>query len=190
MSIYYTGIGSRTIPLILSNLFTNLSSYLESHNFILRSGGAGGTDLSFESGIKDKNNCRIYLPRKLFNKNESQLYLGNINPKLESDARDIARSIHPNPYALRGFSLLAHTRNAFQVLGDDLNSPSDFLVCYTENGESKGGSRTAIELAKKNNIPVFNFGNKVDIDNFYLFMSTKYNLDISEVINQSLNKDQ
>jgi hypothetical protein len=42
------------------------------------------------------------------------------------------------------------------VLGQNLDSPSLFLVCWTEGGAEVGGTRTAIIAAKENDIPVFN----------------------------------
>lgn len=53
-----------------------------------------------------------------------------------------------------------HTRNVFQVLGKDLKSPSEFLVCYAtvdKQGVPKGGTRTAWMIAQKYDIPCFNF---------------------------------
>lgn len=53
-----------------------------------------------------------------------------------------------------------HTRNVFQVLGKDLNNPSEFLVCYAtvdKQGVPKGGTRTAWVIAQKYEIPCFNF---------------------------------
>jgi hypothetical protein len=43
-------------------------------------------------------------------------------------------------------------------LGGDLKTPSSFLVCWTPNGEDVGGTRTAIVLARKNNIEILNLG--------------------------------
>jgi hypothetical protein len=62
-------------------------------------------------------------------------------------------------------TLALQTRNVFQVLGADLRSPSRFLVCWTPDGAvdfsgykrgRTGGTGTAINLAAKHGIPVFN----------------------------------
>ena len=57
-------------------------------------------------------------------------------------------------------------RNLNQVLGKDIDNPdlSNLLVCWTENGEIKGGTATAIRLAMKFNVPVINLGIQEDID--------------------------
>lgn len=51
-----------------------------------------------------------------------------------------------------------HSRNCHQILGDDLEKPVDAVICWTPNGNIQGGTATAIKLALKNNIPVFNLG--------------------------------
>jgi len=39
-----------------------------------------------------------------------------------------------------------------------LKDPSDFIVCYTENGKMKGGTAQALRIAEDYKIPVFNIG--------------------------------
>lgn len=53
-----------------------------------------------------------------------------------------------------------HSRNCHQIFGYDLNSPVDAVICWTPNGNIQGGTATAIKLALKANIPVFNLGRK------------------------------
>lgn len=81
--------------------------------------------------------------------------------KAEKEGKEIAKPLSNGAKAL-------HTRNVFQVLGKDLQTPSEFLVCYAEvdkHGIPKGGTRTAFVLAQKYNIPCFNFAvqNKEEI---------------------------
>ena len=51
-----------------------------------------------------------------------------------------------------------HSRNCHQILGYDLKSPVDCVITWTPNGNIQGGTATAIKLAIKHNIPVFNLG--------------------------------
>ena len=51
-----------------------------------------------------------------------------------------------------------HSRNCHQILGYDLQSPVDAVVCWTPDGNVVGGTATAIRIALKYNIPVFNLG--------------------------------
>ncbi len=72
---------------------------------------------------------------------------------------EIAKRIHPNPSALTQGALKMHARNIAQVMGYQLNTPSDFVICWTPGGLEQGGTRTAIVFAKENNIPVYNLFN-------------------------------
>ena len=51
-----------------------------------------------------------------------------------------------------------HSRNCHQILGYDLQSPVDAVVCWTPNGNVVGGTRTALLLAQDAGIPIFNLG--------------------------------
>ncbi|HET8687460.1 MAG TPA: hypothetical protein VFM18_12470, partial [Methanosarcina sp.] len=58
-----------------------------------------------------------------------------------------------------------HTRNMYQVLGKSLNEPSRFLVCYAEptlHGV-KGGTNSAVVLAKRYNVKVYNLWLEADL---------------------------
>lgn len=129
---------------------TAVAVFLESEGYTLRSGGADGADAAFELGattLKD-----IYLPWKGFNKNDSTLY------EVGDDATALMRTIHPTPDKLRDSVARLHGRNCYQVLGVDLVTPSDFLLCWTTDAVRTGGTRTAIVLAERSKIPVLNFG--------------------------------
>src|SRR5690606_30646410 len=121
----------------------NIATFLSEEGFILRSGGAPGADTFFEQGVYDPELKHIYLPEKGFNKNPSQLF-GVCDKALE-----IAEQIHPAWDRCKPYARLLHARNVYQVLGKTLDTPSDFLICWTEGGEEKGGTRTAIKLAKE-----------------------------------------
>lgn len=146
---YYTGIGSRETPLDIGLKMAGIANMLGKQGYTLRSGGADGADTYFEQGcgLQPKE---IYLPWKNFNKNPSDLF------EVSNEALNIAKSIHPNWTNLTHGAKLLHARNVYQVLGKDLQTPSSFLICWTKKGESVGGTRTAIELALKKGIPVYN----------------------------------
>lgn len=77
---------------------------------------------------------------------------------------DLASNIHPAWNKLSFGAKKLHTRNCFQCLGLDLSTPSRFLICWTEKGNKIGGTRTAIVLAEKYNIPVFNLYSERGLD--------------------------
>lgn len=149
---YYTGIGSRKTPANILNLFTKISSHLEYKGFILRSGGALGADLAFENGVKNIQNKDIYLPWKLFNNNSSTLY------KITNDALLLTSKFHPKFKELSAPIKKLHARNCYQILGPNLNEPSEFVLCWTPEGKMIGGTSQAIRIALHYQIPVFNYG--------------------------------
>lgn len=151
---YYSGVGSRETPPHILKAMRMIAKFLEMEGYILRSGGADGADLAFESGVKNPENKHIYLPWEGFNDSSSPLF------GVCEAANKLAISIHPTGPALakRKAAYALHSRNVYQVLGKDLNTASDFLVCWTEGAKKVGGTRTAIVLAERNGIPVLNLG--------------------------------
>ena len=67
MSRHYAGIGSRKTPPEILEAMTRIAAELERRDWILRSGGADGADLAFESGVQDAAHKEVYLPWKSFN---------------------------------------------------------------------------------------------------------------------------
>lgn len=148
---YYTGVGSRETPDDVGELFSDIAYFLESKGFILRSGAAPGADAFFERGVCENINKEIWVPWEGFNGSTSTLL-----PTPESSV--LARKYHPIFDKLKDGAKLLHSRNCHQVLGADLNTPSKFLLCWTNGGEVVGGTATAIKLARDNNIQILNFG--------------------------------
>ena len=170
--LYYTGIGSRSTPEPVLKTMVELSKHLEAMGFVLRSGGADGADRAFELGVSNETNKHIYLPWKNFNGNKSSLY------EISDKAFEIADTLHPIFKSLKPAVQRLHARNTYQVLGNDLNTPSLFVVCYTPCGSEdestltskSGGTATAIKLACRNNIPVFNLNRHGAINRLYTFI--------------------
>lgn len=146
----YAGIGSRTTPNNIQDIFTKIARRLEANGYTLRSGGAGGADTAFEAGVTSAK--EIYLPWPKFNNNPSPLCY------ISKEAMDLAKKYHPNWTALSPAAKKLMARNSYQVLGEDLNSPSKFIICYTPNGSGSGGTGQAIRIAKDCNIPIVDFG--------------------------------
>ena len=157
----YTGVGSRSTPEDIMKMMSTLASKLEANGWILRSGAADGADTGFEKGVVNPFNKEIYLPWDGF-KGRWEEDGGGIAPgdfDLQERAHHIAKEIHPAWDRCSRAAMRLHSRNCFQVLGQDLESPSEFLVCWAEidkHGVPKGGTRTAWVLAAQNNIPCYN----------------------------------
>ena len=150
---YYTGVGSRETPSEICTIFQEIGETLAKQGYILRSGAATGADTAFEVGCDiAKGKKKIFIPWSNFNKSTSTLIGAN------EEALKIAEEVIPWWNTLKKWPQILHGRNAYQVLGQDLNTPSDFVICWTDGGKLIGGTRTAIKIAQKNNIRVYNFG--------------------------------
>lgn len=152
--LIYAGIGSRNTPIDMLNYFTKIGRYFASKEWILRSGGADGCDLAFENGCNELNGQKeIYLPWNGFNNSTSKLVVNN------NEAFEIAKKFHPRwEYLSQGAQRL-QARNSHQVLGLDLKTPADFIMCYTKDGKGVGVTGQALRIAKHYDIPIFDFGN-------------------------------
>lgn len=160
---FYTGIGSRETPAVECSIMGALAKYLAQRNRVLRSGGAMGADGAFEYGCDQVAGAKeIFIPWSPFNGRDSIpkliISLEEVSPELYTRAYDIASKVHPAWLRCTEPAKMLHIRNVFQVLGRDLQHPSSFVVCWTEFGKDKGGTATAIKLARQYGIPVLNLG--------------------------------
>ncbi len=166
MSKFFAGIGSRKTPADIQILMAQITRELYSQGYILRSGGAVGADTAFQNGVPDGDDMEIYLDALHTNKQCADgwynvSYLNNL-----PTATEIAKNIHPAWGRLGERAKALITRNTYQVMGMDLNTPSEFVICWTPDGsegtttKETGGTGQAIRLAKRNNIIVFNLANE------------------------------
>lgn len=165
---YYTGIGSRRLPKDMRLLMIQLAKVLASKGWVLRSGGAPGSDDAFEQGSPNHRQ-RIYIPWSPFEGRRHGVD-GALDPQrafskeLYEKARALASQHHPGWLNLKEPVRKLMTRNAFQVLGDDLETPSKFVWCWAplpkmQDGkliDVDGGTGLAIRLARSFNIPCYN----------------------------------
>lgn len=171
-SMYYTGVGSREISSEEASIIVAVSTYLADLGFILRSGHAKGSDECFEYGalLSTKSNANynrdIYVPWNSFDGAKVESTLINVgdwdNYKLDW-VESLARVVHGGWHNLSSGAKTLHSRNIPQVLGNDLKSPSRFLLfCsdITSGGNVKVGTATAVKLAKAYSVPCFNVRNK------------------------------
>lgn len=158
-NLIYAGIGSRKTPPPILAFMSLIAGRLAQRGYTLRSGAADGADAAFEMGcIAVGGQTEIWLPWKGFNGHaDTGLFPGPAHAT-------VAASVHPAWEHLRRGPRALHARNVGQVLGMDLASPVSFILCYTPDGcESErtrssvtGGTATAIVLAGRRGIPVFN----------------------------------
>lgn len=128
--------------------------------YVLRSGGAPGADTSFEEGASScGGELEIYLPWSPFNNRVADGVTYFLIPEeIKEEAYRIAQDFHPGwNYLKRGARALM-TRNVLQVLGRDLRTTSEFIVCWTPKGKIDGGTGQALRIAQAYKIEVVNYG--------------------------------
>ena len=155
VNMWYAGIGSRQTPAAMLEYFTRLATQLGKLGFGLRSGGADGADTAFANGA-DYRMRQIYLPWPNFNGHEADD--PDVGPFPTTREYDIAREFHPAWHRCSRGARALHARNVLQVLGPHQHAHSAFIVCWTPNGEHRGGTAQALRIAEHYEIPVFNFG--------------------------------
>jgi len=134
--MYYAGIGSRKTPEETLEFMTRFARILARKGYILRSGGAEGADTAFANGAKKKE---IFRPK-------------DATP----EAIELAMSVHPAPQHCNAYVRKLHGRNTQIILGKNLDTPVDFVVCWTPGGGTIGGTGLGIRLANDRGIKVYN----------------------------------
>lgn len=159
---YYTMIGSRNTPDHILTLMKSVAKELDRTGWTVRSGGANGSDSAAEVAKKKE----VYLPWNGFNDKYKDYELGYI---VASDLKayqtvDQYASVHHQWWATTKKDSVKrlHRRNMFQVLGQELDQKSRFVICYAEpdekrgEGHVKGGTGSAISLALSEGVTVYN----------------------------------
>lgn len=170
----YTGIGARKTPDDILHKFCLYGNVLGRLGYVLRSGAADGADTAFEKGCVSVGGPKeIYLPWKDFNDNPSSLH------NISYFALELAEDVYgPKWEYLSDGAKKLMARNCYQVLGENLDLSSDFVLCWTPDGcrsesertRATGGTGQAIALADRYDIPIFNFAVEGEDDRLLEFL--------------------
>lgn len=177
----YTGIGSRETPAEVVGVMEDAAFRLARIGFTLRSGKAKGADEAFQLGAQRYHGlfpdilcskiAEIYTPWKGFKGGEGlvDLYdipLDVIDKQFPENAEmrwDWVKEVHGGWERLSQGARKLHERNIHQLFGHDLGdaylNQSKFVLYYaleTKKGDPKGGTATAVNLAKKQGIRTLN----------------------------------
>lgn len=151
------GIGSRETPPEVLRTLTYAGSALAMQGHRGSSGGAKGADAAFEAG---------YI-------NTPQLLTSWRAQQSTPAALELASRYHPAWDRCSEYAKMLHARNGFIVLGADLNSPVDAIICWTVGGQIKGGTGQALRIALDWHIPVFNLA-VTPLEEMWFWMWERY----------------
>ena len=138
MPKYYAGIGARNTPDPILSKMENFAKALNDLGYHLRSGGAKGADSAFERATP-------YTCREIFTEKDAT-----------PESIQLTKYYHPNWKACNELMKRFHGRNLMIILGKNLRTPVDFVVCYTWNGKESGGTGQALRIAYGNKITIYN----------------------------------
>jgi hypothetical protein len=163
----FTGIGSRETCEKILLAMERVSTDLAADNFIGRSGKAVGPDQATQAGFEFCRSLGIdcifeaYLPNLSFNKHfgSEDWNIVVTDTEIRSKAMAYAASVHPAYNKMIPDHRELHIRNVYQILGKDLQTRSKFVLFSAPetHGVVSGGTATAVHLARKFDIPTFNF---------------------------------
>lgn len=162
-TLIYTGIGPRERNSKVLTLMSKIATHLARKGYVLRSGGAIGSDLAFEGG------CDLVSGKK-------EIYTPNdINWGREWYWHELYECL-PEGVTTNQFhywkeytrKLLA--RNMMQVLGSTGDIKTNFIVTHvsTQDYYSRdvGGTGYALRCALRHDIPIYNLASKTEYNNF------------------------
>jgi hypothetical protein len=157
----YTGIGSRETPPEILKLMRNIGGTLGKNGWTLRSGHAPGADQAFEEGARAVNvpqlQLQLFIPWRTFENATRGIEFivpDEVLPNYE-EAQHIASQFHPAWEKCTDGARKLHTRNVYQIAGKDLNTKTNFVVCWTLDGKRGGGTGQTLRLASYLEIPIF-----------------------------------
>jgi len=143
----YAGIGSRHTPDNVCKSMENIAYHHACMRMTLRSGGARGADSAFEVGHNKAN----------WPHSNKEIYRAE-------DCRPewivFTALYHPAWHMCEARARALHGRNAAIIMGADLKTPVDFVVCWTKDGGPTGGTGQALRIAEAHGIKIFNLYNR------------------------------
>lgn len=181
--IEYAGIGTRRLPKNASLIMMKFACCMAFAGYKLNSGGADGSDTSFETGAKIAYDAmaamddrlvpghyghvmNVFLPWQGFNGRMGKRPEGYISSCPEQ-AKIITAPFHPNWDRLKDAPKKMMARNAMQALSEALNRPVRFVMCQTPDGayssamtsSKTGGTGQAIRIAEHYGVSIYNIQN-------------------------------
>jgi len=141
----FAGIGNRHIDDQIRYAIKTCSRLIHQKGYVLVSGGARGCDEEFEAFFPEHR--KIILRAR----------------DATQKAIKMAEDFHPAWHQCNSYARALLGRNAMIIMGEDLKTPADFVLCYCAN-EERGGTALSLNIARFYKIPVFNLADDTGLD--------------------------
>jgi hypothetical protein len=170
--LIYAGIGARETPLAVCSTMQLVAALLATKGWTLRSGRASrplhadpetdSADLAFERGCDSVGGAKIIrIPSK-----------GGPGPNGSRPWLEHAAQYHPDWDKCDDYSRICHARNSAIMLGDNLNEPVAFGICWTPGGAIVGGTGQALRIAGAYQIGMFNLAVEGHTDALWKYIAS------------------
>jgi len=173
--IPYSGIGSRDVPDNIVTIIHKMAKSLADADFTLRSGGAVGCDTAFDEAAYDTiEHKEIYKPFGLHRKS-----IPWIKVLKSPEAMKIANDHHPLDVREMPVNKAKYLcRNPYTILGEDLKTPSKFVLYWMPLDKETGGTAHSLRIAKTFRVPIFMVPDKMkEAHELVEFLTHKYSKD-------------
>lgn len=140
----FAGIGNQIIDGHARYAIHTCSKIIYEKGYHLVTGGAKGADTEFEKYFPERNTI---------------LRAKDATPK----SIQMAEEFHPAWNKCNAYVRALMGRNAMIIMGEDLKTPVEFVLCYCVD-EEKGGTSFGIKIARYYKIPVYNLANDNGLD--------------------------
>lgn len=151
-----TIIGARVTPPAITDEMRKIAHFFAKNGAIVRTGKAAGADAAAVEGCilakkagKLKAKPEVYIPWNGYGKEYTQewdILLGD-----DTTASKVAERMHPAWERCSGGVRKLYTRNVGQILGKDLDTPTDLVLywCKEMNRKPTGGTALAVNLGEE-----------------------------------------
>ena len=157
----YAGIGARKTPIHIIEMMRETAVLLAKDGYTCNTGAALGADQAFANGAASVNgHVQLFIPWANYEKE----WIANVggpgffpdiyvaNPVINTAAFNSVNQFHPAPDNLSKAVKALHARN-WLILNN-----TEFVICWTPNGQTTGGTGQAIRIAEYYGKHVYNIG--------------------------------
>jgi len=183
-------IGSRRAPQEVLDLMSQTAEVLCDSGVAITSGDADGCDLASYEGARRSSSfplvgARIYLPwdgvgyqsERPRRYADNRIFFDASKFENYEYATQLALEARGSFEGLKRGGISMQCRNPYQILLDDLKTPVASCIFWAETigkkGQVKGGTNTAVQVARKFSVPTINLYTDEGMEKIHAFLKKK-----------------